>query len=624
MFYVTWFRNSLLRVSEAEASQAMIPWTAFAIVVCTLAWAIPAVSQRIARVLDAIRTPAPGTRRIATVLIAIAAAGYFYGTAVEFDRLLMPVWHDSYMHMVQARLLTHGKFWAAQHPLADHLETFFVFVKPVYAAIHFPGTSMLYAPLLAMGVPPAVFSALMAGAIVALTYRIVAELIDGVAAALVVPLMLGMGPLRQASVMLLSHHTLVVPALLAVWAFLHWRRAPGGATAWAGALGAFVGFAGITRPVEALVYAIALGLGIFWTLRGQPWRRWLVTAGMIVACAAPFLVLQGVIDYHVTGKVLLTPYDQYVRLFHPRTSFTGFEEVNTGPITLPTNLPQKVDYYVAFIVPYVRDFERFGAWAMLWHERVPLTIAGLTPHPLVVALWVPALLGLRSVGRRVLVLTIPLLLVFYLPNLFFLNHYAVAVAPAGALLAVLGMHVVGRTFPRGEGVGGRQSAEVLIAPLLLAAGVAGLPQVNRNILELPITWAKDGVYANTRMAQDVQQPAAVLFRYRAPDQPFDPAIDVYHDEPVYTFDVERPEDSPVARFQDLGAERNRALYKFFADREPNRHFYLFDRHYDRMIPLGTARELSERGEPPSYFLSGPTLPPEVAKTAISTTRPADK
>ncbi|RYG64363.1 hypothetical protein EON77_19835, partial [bacterium] len=344
--------------------------------------------------LDRIRAPEPRARRVATVTISLLAAATFYGLAVAQGRPLVPLWHDSNMHMVQAQLIAHGKLWAAPHLLADHMETFHVFVKPVYAAIHFPGTSMLYAPFLMLGIGPAVFSAVMAGAVVGLCYRIVTEVVDGVAGAMAVPFLIAIAQFRIVSVMILSHHVALVPILLAVWAYLHWRRRAGGDPRWAVAMGLFLGFAAITRPLETLAYSVGIGVAIAVDLRGIGWRRWLATGLTIAVMTLPFVALQLVFNLNVTGNWRMPPYEQYNHVFHPGLAYGGSFAANAASI--PTNLPQKVDYYYDFIVEETRMGTRHASnpLDLLVGQRIPIILHALSPNPYLLAFLPVALLGI--------------------------------------------------------------------------------------------------------------------------------------------------------------------------------------------------------------------------------------
>lgn len=145
----------------------------------------------------------PGRTTFAILLLSWA---YFVIAAWASGRDRSLLWMDERMEMVQVQLLSRGMLSAPQHPLADHLETFFVFVKPVYAALYFPGTALLYTPLHALGLPPWLFSSLMAAALVATTYRIGTAWFchsTGLAAALLV---LSCDQLRFLSLRLVAHH----------------------------------------------------------------------------------------------------------------------------------------------------------------------------------------------------------------------------------------------------------------------------------------------------------------------------------------------------------------------------------------------------------------------------------
>lgn len=598
LFYGSWFRRVTLRANAdpAATAAALLSPLAAVIAVIALLWFIPPVNAALARLLDRIRNPRPRTRRIVMVAIALVSAAYFYGTAVEFNRNLVPLIHDSNGHMVQAQLLAHGRLWTAAHPLADHLETFFVLTKPVYAAMYFPGTSLLYAPFLRLGMSPAVFGSLLCGAVIAMTYRLACELLDGVAAALVVPYMIGVSLMRELSVILISHHTVLLPSLLAVWAFLKWRRSAGADWRWAAAIGCFAGFAAITRPVEALAYAAAIGIAIMVVLRKQGAKRWLITLAAIVLAASPWLAIQLIFDRGVTGQWLLPPYEAYIRTFIPHTSYGSYDE-HASPAVIPTNLQQKVDYYTYYILPQIRIYTLEGPWGALIHERLPATVVAVSPFPLVIAFWAVGVVGMRRGHRWIIPVAGVILFAIYVPFVFYLWHYAMNFVPLAALLFASGAHVLGRAFAPGRG--GR-STEVLVFMLAVAVSLTGTPELNRYVKDSGTEWARSGVAANTRVPNEVQRPAVVMYRYHAPEQAFDPWIDYFHDEPVYTIDAVRPEDSPVARVQDLGPARNRELYAFFAEREPERNVYLFDRHSQRLTRLGTARELLDRGEPSSY------------------------
>ena len=85
-------------------------------------------------------------------------------------------------------------------------------------------------------------------------------------------------------------------------------------------------------------------------------------------------------------------------------------------------------------------------------------------------------------------------------------------------------------------------------------------------------------------AADLRRPAVVLFTYRTGDP-----VDA---EPVYNTDVAWPDDAPVIVAHDLGPDRNREIFRHYAERQPDRFFYRWDRRTGKIDELGTARELA--------------------------------
>ena len=80
----------------------------------------------------------------------------------------------------------------------------------------------------------------------------------------------------------------------------------------------------------------------------------------------------------------------------------------------------------------------------------------------------------------------------------------------------------------------------------------------------------------------------MLVRY-APERKIDSALEV-----VYNTDVAWPDDAPVIRAHDLGADRNAALYRYYAQRQPDRMVYRFDRATNALVRLGNVVDLAYR------------------------------
>ena len=65
---------------------------------------------------------------------------------------------------------------------------------------------------------------------------------------------------RVYSVLLTSHEPMLLLGLLLVWAWLRWRR--GRRRGWAWAMGVFAGWGAITRPADALCFAVPVGCAL--------------------------------------------------------------------------------------------------------------------------------------------------------------------------------------------------------------------------------------------------------------------------------------------------------------------------------------------------------------------------
>jgi 4-amino-4-deoxy-L-arabinose transferase-like glycosyltransferase len=178
---------------------------------------------------------------------------------------------------------------------------------------------------------------MVAGAVVAMTYRVVAELMDdAVLGWLAAMLVLGVREFRYLSMVIMSHTVLMLLGLATVWAYLRWRR--GKSLKWAAAVGAFAGWAAITRPLDALCYAAPVGVAMAWELfRSRDAKAIARTAVAVVLAAAPFLAMELTFDKGVTGHFLKTPYQFYMEQSAPNLAYgrTTYDP-NHKPHTLVT------------------------------------------------------------------------------------------------------------------------------------------------------------------------------------------------------------------------------------------------------------------------------------------------
>jgi hypothetical protein len=331
-------------------------------------------------------------------------------------------------------------------------------------------------------------------------------------------------------------------------------------------------------------------------------------AGIIIAgSAAPFLTLQAVFNHGVTGHWLKTPYTLYLEQDQPNTAF-GFHpyDPNARP---QSTLRQKQDYYQSFFVPFIRRHQP-GTFLHTWATRyVPMIVDVTLPAFPLVALLPPGLIGLTRRGlcstgwataRGTLLATLPLFIFLYVLNTFFLEHYAILIAPAIILLLLSGGRALEIAFP---------PARIPIASGF-AAGVVALAVV--TLPELNPFWdtkrhpelAVDDETFSSPIMQAVQgmvtryngDPAVILFPYSpaSKDRRGDPTFE----EPVYNNQTAWPDDARLILAHDLGPERDREIFAYYARCQPDRQFFRFNRaaalaHSPNLIEeLGDARTLA--------------------------------
>ena len=287
----------------------------------------------------------------------------------------------------------------------------------------------------------------------------------------------------------------------------------------------------------------------------------------------------------VTGRWLETPYTYYLDRDQPNTAF-GFHPYD--PAARPASrLQQKQDYYDRFFAPYILRHQ--PDQVLRWWGRVylPMSVDTALPARPLVALLPVGLLAVFADRRRWAVAgAIPLFLLVYFFNTFFLEHYALVIAPAALLLVVLGIRRLAAAWPRRA-----TSVRAGLSVGLATVAVLSLPEFNAfwghdhrtgdETMTAPLmSMAKVGV----RHATDFRQPAVILFTYRHGD----PIVQ----EPVYNTDSAWPDDAPIIYAHDLGPERNREIFRYYAERQPDRVFYRWDRGEPVPKELGTARDLA--------------------------------
>jgi 4-amino-4-deoxy-L-arabinose transferase-like glycosyltransferase len=534
--------------------------------------------------------------------------------ATYSERELFPKIHDEFTHLVQAQILAKGRLWLPPHPLADFFDSYFIAVRPVYAATSFPGASLLYVPGVWLGVPHWITAVFIAGLVVASFYLVTTALIDGVAGVLAALLLLSLQQFRLSAMLTMSYVPMALAVLLVIGCYVGWRRvigAKGGAEGsrgsyaghlWSVALGVAAGWAAITRPGDAACMVLPLALVALWELeRVRPRKR---AAGLLMAAvvgAAPFVSLQLIFDKGVAGHALLPPIERYNRENFPgnRMAYAPFPEELAES---PSPRAQVRDFYDEFIREPV-----------VWYARAPIAKAYATERWAPTAneslpgrlMWVLLPLGVVGLCRKwngadvtqgrdpraalvaVVVGGVVLLPALYTFRALWVRFYTVPSAPAFILLALLGVEAVRRRFPA---VG----AALFLAVATLAIGA--LPEL-RAAKEKLID-VRSLLNINQSLASLPHTPAVVLFKY-VPKTIDESGRDVYHSdvfqEPVYNVDSASPDDAEIVRANDLG-DRNREIFEYYAGREPQRFFYSYDRsRLGSLTPLGWAKDLARAG-----------------------------
>lgn len=539
--------------------------TAVAVFVIAL---IPPVRRQLWQALARVRSPSPRTRGRAALAIAVGSSAYLTMTAAMQGRSLHPRFHDEFMYLLQARMLSVGRLWMPPLPLGDFFDTFYVFVEPVYASLTWPGGSMMFVPGIWLSLPYWVMPVVVSGAAVGLMYSVFTQLLDGAYGLLAALTLIALPMFRMQSLHSQAQVPIVMLALLLVWAFLRWRGNP---TLRNGLLvGAIAGWAAITRPVDALCMALPVGIAMLVAQMRFPVRAKLKTAGAVVAGAAPFLALQLVFNFGVTGKLTKTPFTFYNDRDQPMLQF-GFPRYD-DTLKLKSRLLQKQLFYQHSVLPAAERHAptRIPERAL---DQLLQSLRYNLPNPLLLILFPPALLTLFERQRYVVWSVLPLFVVLYTGYTLFLSHYALFVAPAIIFMTVAGAQAVERNL---------RAVAPACTLTVAAMCVTMLPEFNRRKPDIPLASSTMDFSMHT-LPTLVQAPAVVLFK-------FHPGLD-YHEEPVYNIDTAWPDDAPIIRAHDLGPKSNVALLRYYAERQPNRRFYTVDRR-----DLSTLRDIGRAGE----------------------------
>jgi hypothetical protein len=581
-----------LVVGKGNYGHQNLPLMILLAIICGL---IPPIQRTFNWLWKSAEHPSPRTRISLAIAIGIASSLFLYWTQRYEQTPFRPKFHDEFSYLIQMRMLARGHLWMPAIPRPDFFDTFYVFVTPVYASMYFPGAAIMYVPALLLHLPYYIAPLAASGACAALLYLIFTDILDGASALLAVLILLSMGMFRMMSIMLMAQTPTLLLGLTMTCALLQWRHAH--KARWLIILGAAAGWAAITRPADALCFAIVAASVIAMDLRRTSWHICAKTAAWIFAAALPFLAIQLTLNRNVTGQWLTTPFARYTDLNYPGA--IGFHQGN-APLHV-SNVPEKQLFYELYAKGVIEQhqlknliaIELSGEWAAVSTAAMPDAFFWLILPMSILALW----------DRRFWALwgMLPLYLVVLAGYSFsaVLPHYVVVVMPAMILLCLLPIRFLTDTFPARAGM-----IRTMIGLGIIALTLAAMPQLNRIIHDQYFETPELEQIDRT-LSQQVPSPAVVMFHYNRDTLINGKKItDDPSAEPVFNSSVAWPDDAPIIRAHDLNTnvstigkpgDQDHPLYEYYARIDPKRVFYLYDRGQltAKLRRLGTALELTQ-------------------------------
>jgi hypothetical protein len=562
---------------------------------------VPPIRRQIDRVYRAIAKPPPLARLLTALLMAIISSVVLVEGQSRQHLDFNPRFQDEFSYALQTRMLAHGHLWLPAHPLSPFFETTYVLMQPVYASMYFPGTALMYIPLVWLHWPLWIGPAVVSGLSCGLLYLLITELLDGGCGLLAVVVLLSLQYYRAYALMLLSQPPMLLLGLVMTLAalYLHRARCSRVRLLLLAILGIAAGWGAITRPMDALCFAAIVAISLLVDLKRWPRRQtwWLAIP---ILTAAPFLLLQLYFNHGVTGQWLRTPFTQYTDQFYPGLG-TGFRA--DVPLAHVSDLPQKQIEYAGMRRAAI-SLRGFGDLpGALWNRAKSVLYDWQVLHSVALAwLFLPlAVLGLWR-GRLWLVyLMLPIFLIGYTFYSLLIPHYLLTAMAAIALLVVLPVRVLGDLFSPPWTI-----LRDAVSLSLLALGIAALPFFDRTANDMLVDFSE--LQRINRALQNVPAPAVVLFHFNSAPSATSSGADNPEIEPVYNLQEPRIDDCPVIRAQDLNSsvttvgqrgDRDEPLYAYYARIDPSRLFYLYDRAggTGRLTRLGTAAALATRTSP---------------------------
>ncbi|MDB5319791.1 MAG: hypothetical protein JWN40_1422 [Phycisphaerales bacterium] len=561
-------------------------WTvASAAVLAGVAVGVPRVRTLLVRTLELLRSPTPRQQCAIALGVSLVAGGYLFFTARHQGREFAPVVQDEYSYLIQAHMIAQGRLWMPRHEVADAFDTFHVISDPVYASKYFPGPGLAIALALKLGLAPWVPSLALTSIAAGLFYLLLTRLLDGWGGLLGVVLLLSVRMVRRLSVAYMSQPLFLVLMLSAVLGYLCWRRQlrsgrPG--YGWMAAICSFVGGAAITRPLDALCFAIPVAVAILFEFRSLRPRRIAATITFGIVAIAPFAAFQLFVNRGITGYWLETPWSYYAQ--HD----DSYDALGWRPITPDVHtrsvVPQKRLAEEMFTIPGHRKRLETPFFQLLLHKRLQYVLDDALPWTPLAAFIPMGILALRRAGALTFWLGLPLFVLAYTCHTVYLSHYVVAIAPAVIFAVLAGAWAMAAAFRAGAG----GAVSVVLSAVLLSAAVTAFPEVSGSQDGDDFEGSEYLRSIDRKLDGLADRNSLVLFRFGEEDNPLV--------EPVYNSGVAWPDDARVIRAHDLGNVANLKLFEYYARRDPSRRVYRYDRarDVDALQYLGTVQELAAR------------------------------
>ncbi|HEY7087682.1 MAG TPA: hypothetical protein VH518_06300, partial [Tepidisphaeraceae bacterium] len=289
-----------------------------------------------------------------------------------------------------------------------------------------------------------------------------------------------------------------------------------------------------------------------------------------------------VFNIGVTGKWSQTPFELYADRDYPGTTL-GFHQIDPNRRPIST-LPQKQKFHDEWTVPAVQGHRPERAFKDAFTKGLPAMFAFMLPHRMMFVLLPAALLGLFATRPRAILWSmIPLFLFAFAFYAFSLPHYGIICMPAVILTTLLGARSIETAWPQ---PGVRRALAMMLTLFIAILSITQMAEFNRLVKDE--VFDPDVLRNVTRAEASLpHKPAVILFHFPPNGSP--------HEEPVYNTGVSWPDDAEVVRAHDLG-ERNIEIFRYYANHQPQRAFYLYDRADDSLRFLGFAPDLARGGQ----------------------------